>query len=249
MTKWGYVQADKKIRLPRIERDDVITVHEDENSHLWAVSYADFLMALMSFFILFYSADPQTKNSIIMNLAQEFSNSGKTDLASGAGGLNGGGGNFEKSRLPSNFAESFSQLNVTMEKDEASLVINFQDNMYPPGKHDFSYDQKLSVQEVLKKIKPFSENVNLYFEGHADNRPVQKTKTDIVVDNFVLSSLRASSALILAKSLGFSEKKLFIQAASSNIRNSRSLSIRIEPRAEPAPASDPVKDPVNKETL
>jgi hypothetical protein len=42
--------------------------------------------------------------------------------------------------------------------------------------------------------------------------------------------LRASSALFLAKQLGFSEKNLFIQAASSNLRNSRSLSIRIEPR-------------------
>ncbi|MNY45037.1 hypothetical protein D3C86_1801120 [compost metagenome] len=88
------------------------------------------------------------------------------------------------------------------------------------------------VEKFLNIIKPYEKNVNLFFEGHADASPLKIHRNNIIVDNFVLSSLRASSALGFAREMGFSEKIMFIQAASSNLRNSRSLSIRIEPRGE-----------------
>ena len=233
------MQARKRIRLPRIERDEPVFVYEDENAHLWAVSYADFLMALMSFFILFYSADPSKKNSVIFNLAKQFDSKGKGELANAGGKTKGTGGGLAAAisdkvndRLPSSLSDSLSRFNVSLDKDHESIVINFADDMYSAGKHEMYKEQVVVLKEILEKIKPFSESINLYFEGHADNRPIQVHKTDIVVDNFVLSSLRASSALIIARDMGFEEKKLFIQAASSNIRNSRSLSIRIEPRKE-----------------
>lgn len=233
------MQAKKKIRLPRIERDEPVFVHEDENAHLWAVSYADFLMALMSFFILFYSADPSNQKSIIFNLAKQFDSKGKSGLADSTGKTTGTGGGLAEvisdqvnDRLPSSLSDSLSRFNVSLDKDHESLIINFADDMYSAGKHEIYKEQVSVLKEILEKIKPFSTSVNLYFEGHADSRPMNIHKTNIVVDNFVLSSLRASSALIIARDMGFEEKKLFIQAASSNIRNSRSLSIRIEPRKE-----------------
>lgn len=239
MKRSNYVQAKKKIRLPRIERDESTTLHEDENAHLWAVSYADFLMALMSFFILFYSADPASKSKIIFNLAKQFDSKGKSDLQTADGKTKGTGGALANAindkvddRLPSSLSDSLNKFNVSVDTDHESLIINFADNMYKAGQHEMYKDQIAVLKEILEKIHPFSESVNLYFEGHADNRPMNIHKTNIVVDNFVLSSLRASSALIIARDLGFSEKKLFIQAASSNIRNSRSLSIRIEPHKE-----------------
>ena len=54
----------KDPRLPRVERARAIHL-EDETSHLWAVSYADFLMVLLSFFIIFFSLDKKTKDSVI----------------------------------------------------------------------------------------------------------------------------------------------------------------------------------------
>ena len=215
----------KKPRLPRIERDETMIAHEDENAHLWAVSYSDFLMALLSFFILFYSVDSSKRKMFIINLAKQFKE-GSSNY-----GAHEGGGKIDE-RLPANFLESLKDLNVSVDKEKEILVVNFADDFFSPGKYEIRNDKQKTIQDLLARLKPFSKNVNLYFEGHADNSPLAIHKSDILVDNFVLSSLRASTALLIAKKAGFSEKTLFIQADSSNIRNSRSLSIRIEPKVE-----------------
>ncbi len=214
-----------KPRLPRIERDEVVEVHEDENAHLWAVSYSDFLMALLSFFILFFSFDGQQKQKIILNLAQEFSS------GSGAG-FNKEGIGSKNARLPSSIVESLNHLNVKIDTEKESLIVLFPDDIFSPGRHRLKDAKIKLVDDFFKTVKNYKGQVNLYFEGHTDDRPLVIHKSDVVVDNFVLSSLRASTVLQRAKSEGFPEKHLFIQADSSNTRNTRSLSIRIEPRKE-----------------
>lgn len=217
-------------RLPRIERDEVSHVGEDENQHLWAVSYSDFLMVLLSFFILFFSAEAPQKQQLIMELASHFTGQ-KEGPGSGSG--NGTGiGPMGRQRMPSGIFESLRALNVTVDKEKDSLIVNFPNDLYGPGKHRIEKDKAAMVENFLNVVKPYQSNVNLYFEGHADAAPLKIHKSDIIVDNFVLSSLRASTALGLARDMGFPEKYMFIQAASSNLRNSRSLSIRIEPRGE-----------------
>lgn len=214
-------------RLPRIEREEPSMLHEDENSHLWAVSYSDFLMALLSFFILFFSMDTPQRQTLIMDLAGQFSADGK---GPGKGGT--GNGQLVTSRIPANFMGSLQDLKVEIGRDKENLIVNFPDNFFLPGRHIISPDQVKVISTFLEKLKPYENQVNIYFEGHTDDSPLLKHKNEIITDNFVLSSLRASSALSVAKKMGYGEGHLFIQAASSNLRNSRSLSIRIEPREE-----------------
>jgi len=221
-----------KKRFPRVERYEETTLHEDSNQHLWAVSYSDFLMALLSFFILFFSVDSPTRSSVVLQIADQFKSSspsgksvsGVSDDKSPAG-LGGSYG-----RIPANLADSFADLHVQVEKDNEALVINFPNDFFLPGQHIIEPSHREMISQFLEKIKPFEAKVNLYFEGHTDDSPLRIHKNDIIVDNYVLSSLRANSALSMARTLGFSEKNLFIQANSSNVRNSRSLSIRIEPK-------------------
>lgn len=219
-----------KKRLPRVERDENLHLGEDENQHLWAVSYSDFLMVLLCFFILFFSAEPPQKKKLILEIASQFStpNSG---LGSGSGNGTGTGpaGN---QRMPAGLLASLKNLDVVVDKEKESIVVNFPNDLYGPGQHKFDKEREALIQNFLQIVKPYQNNVSLYFEGHADASPLKVHRNHIVVDNFVLSSLRASSALGFARDLGFSEKMMFIQAASSNLRNSRSLSIRIEPRGE-----------------
>lgn len=221
-----------KKRVPRVERYEDPAVHEDANQHLWAVSYSDFLMVLLSFFVLFFSVDSPTRSSVVLQIADQFKGStpagsvskSSTDKSTPAG-LGGSYG-----RIPANLADSFSELHVQVEKDNEALVVNFPNDFFLPGEHIIEPSHRLMITQFLAKVKPFESKVNLYFEGHTDNSPLKKHKNDIIVDNYVLSSLRANSALSMARVLGFSEKNLFIQANSSNVRNSRSLSIRIEPK-------------------
>lgn len=214
-------------RLPRIERDEYIHVGEDENQHLWAVSYSDFLMVLLSFFILFFSAEAPQKKQLILELASQFSGT-----RSGSENATGPGQDADAGRMPASLFESLKNLKVAVDQEKEILIINFPNDLYGPGQHRISEEKITLIRNFLNIVKPYQNNINLYFEGHADASPLKVHKNDIVVDNFVLSSLRASSALGYARELGFSEKNMFIQAASSNLRNSRSLSIRIEPRGE-----------------
>ncbi len=218
-------------RLPRVERDEVVELQEDENSHLWAVSYSDFLMALLSFFILFFSIETPKRDQIIYNLAEQFS--GQNQGAGGFGASGSDKGEEGKNhRLPANFAESLKSYNVNVDKDHEALIINFPDDLFKAGRHTMLSEKTDLITNCLKMLKPYEGKITLYFEGHTDDKPLRVHKNDIVTDNFVLSSLRASSALGLAKKMGFSEKYMFTQANSSNLRNSRSLSIRIEPRKD-----------------
>jgi len=223
------VQQPEK-RLPRIERDEVSHVGEDENQHLWAVSYSDFLMVLLSFFILFFSTEAPQKKKLIMELATHFSDS-NAGPGSGSGQGTGVGPDGNR-RMPSGVFESLKGLDVSVDTEKENLIINFPNDLYGPGKHHIENTSLALIENFLKIMKPYQGNVNLYFEGHADSAPLKVHKNEIIVDNFVLSSLRASSALGIARKMGFSEKNMFIQANSSNLRNSRSLSIRIEPRGE-----------------
>lgn len=232
-------------RYPRIEREDVVEVHEDENSHLWAVSYSDFLMALLSFFILFFSMDQKKRQNIILTLTQEFAQKsgaeqGAPTAASGLAGLTGEGVSQKiDRRTPSSFYETLKEMNVKAEVEKESLVINFPDSLFASGRYNFSTEQREQLIKILAVLKNHNGQMNLYFEGHTDDTPLKIHKNEILVDNYVLSSLRASSALRVAKEMGFTEKNLFIQAASSNTRNTRSLSLRIEALPTPATPENP----------
>ncbi len=230
------MQRPKRSMLSRVERDDEVTVHEDENAHLWAVSYSDFLMALLAFFILFFSIDPKSQNQVILNLAQEFAK--KPGVFSGSGMGDGPGGSAQSlsnttttspGRMPTSVFSSLSSLDVKVANDKGSLVVNFPDDIYRAGKHTLRDDKKKVMESFFELLRPYEGKVNIYFEGHADSSPLKIHRNNVVVDNFVLSSLRANTVLSLARNSGFSDKHMFIQAASSNVRNSRSLSVRIEP--------------------
>lgn len=218
-----------KQRLPRPERFETSKVHEDENQHLWAVSYADFLMALLSFFILFFSVDQPARQQLILQLASEFGTQGAAGTGTGAGQ-----GSAERAaapgRLPATLFDSLSELNVEVQKDRQSLIVNFPDGFFRPGRYD------IENRDVLKKfltiVQPHRDQLTLYFAGHADQRKLKVHRNEVVTNNYILSSLRATSALMIAKDMGFPESGMFVEAKSSNVRNSRSLSIRIEAKGE-----------------
>lgn len=226
------MQAPKK-RLPRNERHESTHVAEDENQHLWAVSYSDFLMALLSFFILFFSVDSNQRSKLIMQIASEIKGDPSSTGLKDPGSVTGQGyGEAQYGRMPTSLKKALSEYEIQVDENQESLVINLPNDFYAPGQYKISENSKNKVDVILNLLLPYQKSIKLYFEGHADSTPLIHSKNNVIVDNFVLSSLRASSFLELARIKGFNEKHLFIQAASSNTRNSRSLSIRIETQAQ-----------------
>lgn len=214
----------RRPRLPRVERYEEVKVHEDDNQHLWAVSYSDFLMVLLSFFVIFYSADSKQQQTLMQKISMHFNVIEKPSSSKEPGSL--------QSRLPANLPEIAALYNFKVYSQKENVYIHFPEDFFGPGKHKIEPDQKDLVQKVLSPLKPYASQLNFYFEGHSDKDPVKKAKTSLLKDNFVLSSLRASAALDIARSNGFPEDQMFIQAASSNLRNARSLTIRISAKED-----------------
>lgn len=211
------------VRPPRIDREEVVEIYEDENSHLWAVAYSDLLMVLLSFFILFYSTDTgQQRDNLLLDLAR--------GLASEPQVVKTGAATAGTAAVFTDLTD-IKSLNITVTKEKENLILNFSNELFRPGRYTIRKEQADEINKVLDVIAKYKDHVNIYFEGHADSKPIIQKKGSVIQDNFVLSSLRATHALQLAKKHGFPEKQLFAQASSSNTRNSRSLSLRIEPIA------------------
>lgn len=218
-------------RYPRVERDTIIEVHDDENAHLWAISYADFLMALLSFFILFFSMDESGQGKIMLLLTKEFSQSG----AQTSQKLNGHTDSSLKKVKTSLLVNALKDFQLQIKSDDKSLSIDFPENIFERGSYKITKDESTLLKRVLEKLLPYQNQIKISFEGHTDDTPSQRRIQSLVVDNFLLSSLRASATLFEARELGFNEKQLFIQASSSHARNSRSVSLHIFVNAEGAP--------------
>lgn len=228
------VNSPKPDRLEVIRRTDHIDfehqMHAEENT--WAVSYADLLMVLLSFFVIFFSVESsKNKDALIYKILSEVKNPrAGTGPANGYGGATGKGG---QSRTftetdAKQMASLFKGLNPVVGRNPASLTLEFPDNVYKSGNYKLQGDPLKEFRNVFEKLKPYEQQLEVLIIGHSDSKQVaQVAGGRKFEDNFELSSLRASAAIREAVNLGFSEEHIRGQAASHNERNTRSISITI----------------------
>jgi len=229
--------SDKKVRLPRVERTKPIHI-EDETSHLWAVSYADFLMVLLSFFIIFFSIDNKKRSDVIEEIILLTSKDAKKkDAETIPENQSARWPAFESKGVPSNAigalkaSDMFEDLKVENHPNEGTLIINMPDNIYGLGQINLSSEHEKRLQKLIKQLLPYAEKVNIVFVGHTDSQPLSKTKTENVKDNFDLSALRASAAVRSVQGLGIPKGRMFLSGSAENVRNTRSLSIHLIDRS------------------
>lgn len=216
------MQLDKKPRKFRMERVPEPEIH-DETGHLWAISYADFLMVLLSFFILFFS----------------FGEKGKEDMISRISAL---GNPVDTKPTPKDVPDpqlraEILEINkelkdyfVERSPNNKQVIVFLPDNIFSPGEFEMKEAQLLFLTQVMEKIRPFENDINITFVGHTDPQPVRRTRSVYMTDNFDLSSLRATKALQQAARLGFNTDHMFAKGTATNIRGSRTISVVIQPR-------------------
>lgn len=212
----------KPSRKPRVIREDPVEgLHED--SHSWAVSYADFLMVLLSFFVIFFSLDGDKKEEVFQRLIAGAPATDSKELK-----------NFND-RLPNGVNDVLTKvegLYVTRPDEKEKMFIYFEDNIYAPGQLDLNEVQVEKLKGILGKLEPFMKEVNITFIGHTDNVVVSASKNRFISDNFDLSSLRATKALQQAVKAGFNPEKMFAKGVAEHSRGSRTLSLVISPSGE-----------------
>lgn len=227
---------NQQARMPRIERTEEPRI-QDDTGHLWAISYSDFLMVLLSFFILFFSVDPNKKDSVIQ----------KVLLANG-----GTGGQLTQNmksvrtvqtaqtvqrtpaaapaKLPHFDAKMFLNLKVAMRERDESVLLIFPENIYPKGQVRLSKKEAMRLRLVFERLMPFKNLIDVTVIGHTDKTPVTKIRSRYMHDNNDLSSARANEALRLAARTGFPSDRLSAKAVAANDRNSRTISLLVSAR-------------------
>jgi flagellar motor protein MotB len=218
------------------ERDEI-----PEESLLWAVSYADLLMVMLAFFVIFFEFKQVTDNQPMEKMASELEK--KAGLA-----MTGDATAMEKSkvapepvtegqmRAPVSIPElkKIDKTMFTIKKDgkEKDIIIELPDDIYEMGEYALTPSDKAEVDRVLDVLRPYADNVALVFVGHTDEVPVRVFKNHIIDSNMVLSNLRSSYAVNYAVSKGFDARWVYAQGVGEYSRNTRSLSIRVLERAK-----------------
>jgi flagellar motor protein MotB len=103
-----------------------------------------------------------------------------------------------------------------------------EDSAFQPASFAITPQLKLRINDVLVRLAPHFENIQLTVVGHAD-RSTLLSKSPLMEDNFDLSSIRALKVLKYMVSKGFPEKKASARASSFFDRDARSISIVIQP--------------------
>lgn len=234
----------KKLALPRIHRGEPTRLEEGGDSHLWAVSYSDLLMVLMSFFVIYFSfdnTDPQSSN--ILSIAKSMRDGGAIAGAPSSKNTDTGfeGKNvamdagqiaMEKGTNDS-FVQKLRSLNVKIQAPGDAVVLNLEDDIFRGGEWQLPVETEARLKEIYDLLTPYREQVSIVVIGHADNTKMSR-RNNYLSNNFDLSSLRALKALQYFLSLGFPQDQISAQGAAENERNSRSLSLRIQLKGKKA---------------
>jgi len=220
-----------RARIPR-RRASREGLHADDSSHLWAISYADFLMVLLSFFVIFFSADDKKRENMIFQIVSEL----KIPHVQVAGGGVGraitsiGSDNLSDS-LSAQLRKALSGRKVEINEGRDSVTINLPDDIYTVGGVNLNEESEATLLEILEKVQPDIQSVVIGFIGHTDSIPVDGSKHKVLNTNMDISVVRASKALMMGASFGLPVDHMYASGAAQNIRSTRSLSVVIKSAA------------------
>jgi flagellar motor protein MotB len=198
----------------------------------WAVSYADFLMVLLSFFIVFFSFD---EKSALHNIVVSLSNQNPGG-ASAAGNGTGNGvsapmsgtdeiqlyDNAVLAKVANVFKLNKTETFVSKER----VVVDLPADIYKVG--SYTIPQK-DLDAVLKSLTPYQKEISITVMGYSDTTAFQDSKNRVVKDNLTLSSMRAAYASNYIQQT-LPQVQVWIQASEDGKRKTRSLSLVIEAR-------------------
>jgi len=159
----------------------------------WAISYGDMITLLLSFFVIFFTNDPQQQKVEKMNrhLSLQIENlvpaAVPASLAEGKGDKVKG----EKVKLP-----ALSGLEIRTHSIEDKIVVTFKaTSFFNSGSVTVtSLGQKL-LREFGEKYLPYAGNYRLAIKGFTDKRKVRKLSSRKYGDNLELSVLRSLGAM------------------------------------------------------
>lgn len=177
---------------------------EEDSEGTWAISYGDMVTLLLSFFVIFFTTDPQKEKTQKMNnlLGFEIENLQPYTNAK----------NSHAERMPSNkmLLNDDENLNIKVEAIEDSLVVTFGAvSFFASGSTKLNESSKKILERFVEKYLPYSGSYILSIKGFTDKKSV-KRKHRNYKDNLELSALRSISAMRFLRKQGIPLKRMEI---------------------------------------
>lgn len=198
------------------------------DGHSWAVSYADLLMVLLSFFVIFFSLSEENPDTAHEQLRVIAGAMGGKPLASSKNQASGA--------QPQGMAEITEALKIEGVKvsfKEGALLIDLENGVFPSGHWQADAPLQSMIEKVVKQIAPHKDKIMITIIGHADQK-VMRRRNEYLTDNFDLSSLRALNVLKFVISKGIPATHASARAASSNDRDARSVTFEVRIKSKSA---------------
>lgn len=235
------------MKPPKPQRKlEELRVTRKSNQHLqhgggegWAISYADMLMVLLSFFVMFFSLkdeSPQTFDDQLKKISLSMKTVGGQEAghAPASLGQSTSASESASAKQASAGGQNFSDLlqalkipGVTVIDEKSQLVLTLDDTAFSSASFTPGPEILTKVDQVVAHLKPFEHSVQMTIVGHTDARRLVP-RNQFLQDNFDLSSLRALKVLKHVIGEGFPENRATARAASSFDRDARSVSIVIQ---------------------
>jgi flagellar motor protein MotB len=187
----------------------------------WAVSYADFLMVLLSFFILFFSTD---RSSILNHVLVDLHGASRGPSSASGTGTSADGLALTSTEILEDLARKLPGVDLRLAKDRKRIELRLSDGLYRFG--EFRAPET-SLAPVLGALAPYQDRLLLTVVGHADATRYQRDTPVIEKNNRTLAGVRAAYA---ASYIETRLPGLRIQTRTTNrdARRARSLTILIE---------------------
>ncbi len=170
---------------------------EIDSEGSWAISYGDMITLLLSFFVIFFSADFKKQKIETANKHLSF------DLSLVS--LNDDLGGKKDSTLP-----VLEVPDVKIHTAGENLIITFgKQSFFESGSTDVKADAKKTLEKFVSKYLPYAGQYQLSIKGFTDKRKVLKLGRKYQ-DNLELSVLRSVSAMRVMQKLGIPLKRMEI---------------------------------------
>ena len=172
------------------------TEHQEVDTEgSWAISYGDMITLLLTFFILFFSTDPEKDRVEAMDasIMAQFSP--------------------EQKRLPASEAplgmsaekeiEVAKNFDAKVYKVGQKLIVEFPNtSFFGLGKIDITKEGEAELKKFLEKFLPYAGNYILGLRAYTDNKKVLNGANKKFSDNLELSALRSVATMRVLQKQG-----------------------------------------------
>ncbi len=185
--------------------------HEEDSEGTWALSYGDMITLLLSFFVIFFTTDPQKEKTQKLNthLSFELEGAKAATEEEKESARAGGRQKVELKDLP-----ALEGASIHAHQVDESIVISFGTvSFFKSGRITPSEEGQALLKMFAGKYLPYAGNYSLAIKGFTDTKPVTKKPGKKYEDNLELSALRSIAAMKTLQKAGIPLNRMEIAGA------------------------------------